>query len=134
MRKEIKALYDFTGKTILVADDLHINFILLEAFMEGTNARLIWAKDGKEAVEVCLSQDFIDLILMDLEMPGMNGIEATRKIKKFRKEIPVIAQTAFEAFFNEDEILHAGCSQIISKPLMPEFLLDTIAKYLKKEK
>jgi CheY-like chemotaxis protein len=134
MRKEIKALYDFTGKTILVADDLHINFILLEAFMEGTNARLIWAKDGNEAVEVCLSQDFIDLILMDLEMPGMNGIEATRKIKKFRKEIPVIAQTAFEAFFNEDEILHAGCSQIISKPLMPEFLLDTIAKYLKKEK
>jgi two-component system cell cycle response regulator DivK len=132
MRNELKTLYDFTGKTILVADDLRINFLLLEAFMEGTNARLIWAKDGREAVEACLRQDFIDLILMDLEMPGMNGIEATREIKKIRKEIPIIAQTAFEAYFDEDEILHAGCSQIISKPLMPEYFLNTIAKYLNK--
>jgi CheY-like chemotaxis protein len=131
MRKEIKALYDFTGKTILVADDLRINFLLLKAFLEGTNARLIWAKNGNEAIEVCLNQDFIDLILMDLEMPGMNGIEAIHEIKKIRKEIPIIAQTAFEAFINEDEILHAGCSQIISKPLMPEYLLNTIAEYLK---
>jgi CheY-like chemotaxis protein len=98
--------------------------------MEGTNAKLIWAKNGCEAVEICLSQEFIDLILMDLEMPGMNGIEATREIKKIRKEIPVIAQTAFEAYFSEEEILHAGCSQVISKPLMPEYLLDTVSKYL----
>lgn len=130
MRNEYKTVYDFTGKTILVADDLRINFVLFNAIMEGTNARLIWAKDGREAVEICHTNEFIDLILMDLEMPVMNGIDATREIKKIRKEIPVIAQTAFEAYFNEDEILHAGCSQIISKPLMSEFLLSTIAKYL----
>ena len=131
MRNEPKLQYDFTGKTIVVADDLRINFVLFNAIMEGTNARLIWAKSGNEAVEICLNQDFIDLVLMDLEMPGMNGIEATREIKKIRKEIPIVAQTAFEAYFNEEEILHAGCSQIITKPLMPEYLLSTIAQYLR---
>jgi two-component system, cell cycle response regulator DivK len=130
MRNEIKPLYDFTGKTIVVVDDLRINFLLFNAIMEGTNARLIWAKNGREAVDICLSKEFIDLVLMDLEMPGLNGLEATREIKKTRKEIPIIAQTAFEAYFNEEEILHAGCSQIISKPMMPEYLLDTVAKYL----
>jgi CheY-like chemotaxis protein len=130
MRNEIKPLYDFTGKTIVVVDDLRINFLLFNAIMEGTNASLIWAKNGREAVDICLSKEFIDLVLMDLEMPGLNGLEATREIKKTRKETPIIAQTAFEAYFNEEEILHAGCSQIISKPMMPEYLLDTVAKYL----
>jgi two-component system cell cycle response regulator DivK len=130
MRNELKQIYDFTGKTIVIADDLRINFLLFNAIMEGTNARLIWAKDGREAVEICLSQEFIDLVLMDLEMPGMNGIEATKEIKKIRKEIPIIAQTAFEVYFNEAEILLAGCSQVITKPLMPEDLLMTVSKYL----
>ena len=130
MRNELKTIYDFTGKTIMVADDLRINFLLFNAIMEGTHARLIWAKNGHEAIEICHGQEFIDLILMDLEMPGMNGLDATREIKKIRREIPVIAQTAFEAYFNEEEILHAGCSQVISKPLMPEILLDTVSKYL----
>jgi CheY-like chemotaxis protein len=130
MRNELKTIYDFTGKTILVADDLRINFLLFDAIMEGTNARLIWAKNGREAVDICLSQEYINLVLMDMEMPEMNGIEATREIKKIRQEIPIIAQTAFEAFFNEDEMLHAGCSQVISKPLIPEYLLKTVAKYL----
>jgi two-component system, cell cycle response regulator DivK len=130
MRNEMKTIYDFTGKTILVADDLRINFQLLDAIMEGTNARLIWAKNGREAVEMCLDHEFIDLILMDLEMPEMNGIEATREIKKIRKDIPVIAQTAYQAYFDENEVLQAGCSQIISKPLMPEYILTTVAKYL----
>jgi CheY-like chemotaxis protein len=121
---------DWTGKTILVADDIHTNFLLLEAIMEKTNVRLIWAKNGREAVEMCHNHEFIDLILMDIEMPEMNGIQAAREIKKFRKSIPIVAQTAFEAFFNEDEILQAGCSQIISKPLMSEFILNTVARYL----
>ena len=121
---------DWTGKTILVADDIHINFLLLEAIMQKTNVRLIWAKNGREAVEMCHNHEFIDLILMDIEMPEMNGIQATREIKKFRKSIPIVAQTAFEAFFNEDEILQAGCSQIISKPLLSDYILNTVAKYL----
>lgn len=130
MRNEMNKMYDFTGKTILFADDIHINFQLIVAIMEGTNARLLWARNGREAVDMFLDHEFIDLVLMDLEMPEMNGIEATREIKKVRKDIPVIVQTAYEAYFDEKEILQAGCSQIISKPLMPEYILSTVAKYL----
>ena len=121
---------DWTGKTILVADDIHINFLLLEAILEKTNVELIWAKNGREAVEMCHNHEFIDLILMDLEMPEMNGIQATREIKKFRNSVPIVAQTAYEAFFNEDEILQAGCCQIISKPMMSDMILNTVARYL----
>jgi two-component system cell cycle response regulator DivK len=127
---EITNINDWTGKTILVADDIHTNFVLLEAIMKKTNVRLIWAKNGREAVEMCLDHEFIDLVLMDIEMPEMNGIQATREIKKFRINIPIIAQTAFEDYYNENEILQAGCSQIISKPLMSEYILNTVAKYL----
>ena len=62
----------------MVADDVRANFLLFEAIMKGTNARLIWAKNGREAVDFCLHDGYIDLVLMDIEMPEMNGIEATR--------------------------------------------------------
>ena len=127
---EIANINDWTGKTILVADDMHTNFVLFEAIMKKTNVRLIWAKNGREAVEMCLDHEFIDLVLMDIEMPEMNGIEAAREIKKNRKSIPIIAQTAFEAYYDENEILQAGFSQIITKPLMSDFILNTVAKYL----
>jgi len=127
---EITNINDWTGKTILVADDMHTNFILLEAIMKKTNVRLIWAKNGREAVEMCLDHEFIDLVIMDIEMPEMNGIEAAREIKKNRKNIPIIVHTAFADYYNDNEILQAGCSQIITKPLMSDFILNTVAKYL----
>jgi CheY-like chemotaxis protein len=127
---EITKINDWTGKTILVADDIHTNFVLLEAIMKKTNVRLIWAKNGREAVEMCLDHEFIDLVIMDIEMPEMNGIEAAREIKKNRKNIPIIAHTAFADYYNDNEILQAGCSQIISKPLLSDFIINTVAKYL----
>jgi two-component system cell cycle response regulator DivK len=120
----------WTGKTILVVDDIYMNFLLLEAIMKKTNVRLIWAKNGLEAVKICHDHESIDLVLMDIEMPEMNGIEATREIKKIRKDIPIIVQTAYEDYYGEDEIMQAGCSQIITKPLLSEYILTTVAKYL----
>jgi two-component system cell cycle response regulator DivK len=127
---EITYTKDWTGKTILVADDVYTNFLLLDAIMKKTNVRLIWARNGKEAIELCLDPEFIDLVLMDIEMPEMNGIEATREIKKINKSVPIIAQTAFEEYYNENEIMQAGCSLIIQKPFMSEYILTTVAKYL----
>ncbi len=128
-RKYMKTKYDWSCKTILIAEDIHTNFLLLEAIMKGTNANLIWAKDGREAVEKCLTNEHIDLVLMDIQMPVMNGIEATREIKKIRKDVPVIAQTAFSIYYDEDEIIEAGCSQVLTKPVMPDYVLQTISKY-----
>jgi two-component system, cell cycle response regulator DivK len=127
---EIAKINDWTGKTILVADDIHTNFLLFEAIMKRTNVRLIWARNGREAVEMCLDHEFIDLVLMDIEMPEMNGIEAAREIKKNRKSIPIIAQTAFADFYSNNEIMQAGCSQIINKPLMSENIIATISRYI----
>ena len=126
----MKREYDWSGKTILIADDIHTNFLLLEAIVKSTNVSLIWAKNGQEAVEKCLNCEHINLVMMDIQMPVMNGIEATRAIKKIRKELTVIAQTAFTAYYDEEEILKAGCSQVLTKPIMPDFVLLTINKYL----
>jgi two-component system cell cycle response regulator DivK len=129
-RKYMKTKYDWSGKTILVAEDIYTNFLLLEAIMKGTNANLIWAKDGREAVDKCLNTKNIDLVLMDIQMPVMNGIEAAREIKKIRKDLPIIAQTAFSTYYDEDDIIEAGCSQVLTKPIMPDFVLHTVGKYI----
>jgi two-component system cell cycle response regulator DivK len=127
--KQMKTDYDWSDKTILVAEDIHTNFLLMEAIMKSTNAKLIWAKNGLEAVEKCLENEHIDLVLMDIQMPVMDGIEATKKIKRIRKDLTIIAQTAFTANFGEDKMIDAGCSQVLTKPIMPGFILNTISKY-----
>jgi len=125
----MKTDYDWSDKTILIAEDIHTNFLLLEAIMKGTNAKLIWAKNGLEAVEKCLDNEHIDLVLMDIQMPVMNGIEAIKKIKKIREDLTVIAQTAFTGMLDENDIIDAGCSQVLTKPIMPDYILLTISKY-----
>ena len=126
MRKDI----DWSDKTILIADDIHTNFILLEAILCETRVKLIWAKNGMEAVAKCLDHENIDLVLMDIQMPEKNGIEATRDIKKFRKNLPIVAQTAFTFEFVEKNIMEAGCSQIITKPIIPDLVIKILANYL----
>jgi two-component system cell cycle response regulator DivK len=126
MRKEL----DWSNKTILIADDIYTNFILLEAILKDTRAKLIWARNGIEAVAKCLDHDNIDLILMDIQMPEKNGIEAMKDIRKFRKDLPIVAQTAYTADFAEHNIMEAGCSQILTKPVIPDLVLKTLANYL----
>jgi len=121
---------DWSDKTILIADDIYTNFILLEAILKNTRARLIWAKNGKEAVERCLDHENIDLALMDIQMPEKNGTEATREIRKFRKDLPIVVQTAFALEFAENNIMEAGCSRILTKPIIPDLVIKIIASYL----
>ena len=128
-KKMIKDI-DWSDKTILIADDIHTNFILLEAILTDTRAKLIWAKNGMEAVAICLDHKNIDLVLMDIQMPEKNGIEATRDIKKIRKDLPIVAQTAYTEEFAENNIMEAGCSQIIRKPIIPDLVIKTLATYL----
>ena len=128
--KEMRKDIDWSGKTILVADDIHTNFILLEAILSKTRVKLIWARNGMEAVEKCLNHEHIDLVLMDIQMPEKDGIEATRDIRKFRKDLPIVAQTAFTIEFAENNIMEAGCSHILTKPIIPDLVIKTLARYL----
>ncbi|MFC2104758.1 response regulator [Bacteroidota bacterium] len=121
--------YDWSGKTILIAEDEESNYRFLEMALSKTNVNLLRANDGIEAMEK-YQKNNINLILMDIKMPNMDGLEATRRIRKLDEEIPIIAQTAF-AMENDERIsIEAGCNDYIAKPIKKPKLLELINKYL----
>lgn len=124
--------YDFSGKKILIAEDEYTNFLFLKALLKKTNAEIIWAKNGVEAVEAAASQPDIDLVLMDMMMPGMDGKTAAAEIKKSHPQMVIIAQTAFALFGEREEILAAGCDNYMAKPISGNLLLEMINGYLTK--
>ncbi len=120
-------------KTILVVEDDEINFLYIEALIKNkidTKFEIIHAKNGKEAVEICKENKNIDIILMDIKMPVMNGYEATKKIKTFRKNVPIIAQTAYSSITDKEKALNFGFEDYISKPLSKNKFLSLIKKYI----
>ena len=97
--------------------------------LKSTNAQLIRVSNGKEAVEYCKSNN-VDLILMDINMPRMNGFEATRNIKKYKNNIPIIVQTAL-GFENEEELsIESGADGYISKPIDLKSFMNKLEKFL----
>jgi CheY-like chemotaxis protein len=116
-------------KVILVAEDDEVSFILLESLLSGDEYQLLWAKDGEEAVEIFNKVKHIDFVLMDLKMPKMGGIEATRQIRKQNTKIPIIAQTAYALEGDREMALEAGCNEYISKPIDCDLFDKLIQKY-----
>ena len=115
-------------KTILVAEDNESNYILMYYILRN-HYQVVHAKDGQEAVEMA-KRDDIDLILMDIKMPVMNGHEATAKIKETRPALPIIALTA-NAFDSDRKMaLDVGCDDFIAKPVNAAQCLEIIAKYI----
>lgn len=122
--------FNWEGKTFLVAEDEEDNFRYIEVALALSNASLIWAKDGQEAVDVFRKVNNIDLVLMDIKMPLMDGYTATREIKTINKKVPVIAQTAYALSEEKEKSKEAGCDDYIAKPIGYENLLTTINKYV----
>lgn len=122
--------YNWKNKRILIVEDEEINNMFFDAALSRTESQLLWAKNGKEAVDIIENSDDIDVILMDIRLPIMDGCEATRRIKKNHKQIPIIAQTAYALEGDKERILDAGCDDYLSKPIRFEELLSTIDKYL----
>lgn len=122
--------HDWNEKLILVAEDVQTNFLLVKKSLRRTNVRLLWAKNGKETVEMVKNHDDIDLVLMDIRMPIMNGLDATREIKKIKPELVIIAQTAYAMDGDRENSLAAGCDDYISKPINLKEFIELIAKYL----
>ena len=122
--------YLWEGKTILIVEDNEPSNIYFEAALRKTKANLVWAKNGVDAVEIVKESDNIDLILMDINMPKMDGIEATRIIKSLYPEIIIVVQTAFILSGEERICQEAGCDEFITKPIRLKYLLDTINHYL----
>ena len=122
--------HDWSNKTVLIAEDVNDNFLFLKTYLRKTKINVLWAKDGKEAIDLCLQNESIDLILMDIRMPIMDGYEATRAIKKFKPSMPVIAQTAYALNSDYQKVFDSGCDDYITKPILGANLLDKMAAYL----
>ncbi len=124
---------DFSGKTVLVAEDNELNFIFMDRMLEPTNVYIIRANNGQEAIDICRDNTNIDLVLMDIEMPVVNGYEATKEIRKFNSELIILAQTAY-VFSDEKELsIQAGCNAYITKPIHIQSLMNTLDKYLNQQ-
>lgn len=124
----IKELYKETKNKIklLIADDEELNLIYIEEILSAENFIILKANNGKEAIEICLSDPQIDLVLMDIKMPVLNGYEATKQIKKIRPGLPIIAQTAYSTESDKNKAYECGCSDFISKPFNKENFLEKI--------
>ena len=120
-------------QTILIAEDEEVNYLYLETLFksilkfEGT---ILHAKNGQEAIEFCKNNPTIDLVLMDLKMPLLNGYDATIQIKKLRPNIIIVAQTAYSTPQEKEKAMAAGCNDFISKPINIEAFKSVITNYL----
>lgn len=116
-------------KVILVVEDVDTNKIFFDAALRKTHAKILWAKDGQEAIDM-FKQNVIDLVLMDLQLPIIDGYTATRELKKINKRIPIIAQTAHVMSGEREKCLEAGCDDYLAKPIRLQVLMETLSKFL----
>jgi CheY-like chemotaxis protein len=122
--------FNLSGRTILVAEDDEKSYTYLKEIMQRSGALVIHAANGKEAIEAVKLTDTIDLILMDIQMPSLDGYGATRKIKKIHPNLPIIAQTAYAMDGDKEKSILAGCDDYLTKPIDPGKLLDKIRQFL----
>lgn len=122
--------HNWSEKLILIAEDVESNFIYLRELLRPTKANLIWAENGRIALDKVKENPKIDLVLLDILMPEMDGYEAASKIKKFRPDLPIIAQTAYSFDFGKDKEEMANFNDYLIKPIWGPQLLSTVAKNL----
>jgi PAS domain S-box-containing protein len=118
-------------KVFLIVEDEITNYILIQEYVSKISKNILYASTGMQAMELFEKHTEIDLVLMDLKLPDIDGFEITKKMKSIRSEIPIIAQTAYAFSTDKQKALAAGCDDYISKPIEPNLLLKLIRKYLR---
>ncbi len=126
----MRQMYRWPGKTILIAEDAETSVQYFSAALSHSELTILWAGNGFEAVELYKKNPQTDLILMDLDMPGMDGLDATRTIRSISKTIPIVAQTAHVLLADTIAGTEAGCDDFITKPISLAVLFSTIDQYL----
>ncbi|WP_421918446.1 ATP-binding protein [Marinifilum sp.] len=133
-QKVKKKGYKWDDKLILVVEDDETNYKYIEAALKPTKVKILHTISGNKAIELSLKNPTINLVLMDLRLPDINGLEATQSIKKMRDNLPIIAQTANAFREDKNKSLEAGCDDFIAKPFDEKKLLETINKYFNQNK
>jgi CheY-like chemotaxis protein len=124
--------FNWEDKIILVVDDTKMNFVVLKTQLRKTKADVIWIENGYDAVQFIKNGNKADLILMDIRMPVMDGIEASRTIKAINPGIPVVIQTASVMGSAFEEISTSNCDDTIFKPIDANKLIEIIANQFEK--
>ncbi|MDD3320404.1 MAG: response regulator [Paludibacter sp.] len=127
-----ESAFDWSKYTILIAEDDECNFVLLKFMFLATKVNILRAENGVDAVTLCRSNQQIDLVLMDVKMPIMDGIEATRTIKSFRSNLPIIMQTAHILEEVKLNCYDAGCDEFFTKPFDEEKFYSVIETFFKR--
>jgi PAS domain S-box-containing protein len=129
--EQVMTPIDWSSRKCLLVDDNKDVLIYLNRILTDTGVTVVTARSGFEAIEIIRTTPDIDVVLLDMQMPEMNGIEATKEIRKIRKDIPIIAQTAFIFEDDKDIILEAGCDACLIKPIRREHLLTVMSSFVK---
>ncbi len=124
--------YNWSDKTILIAEDEESNIKMISLILQKTNIHIIHVQNGKDAIQKCKNNKQIDLVLLDFKMPKLNGLDATREIRTFDKDTPIIAFTAYAMPSDQENARKAGCTDFIAKPIKKERFLEKLNHYLKK--
>jgi len=125
--------YSWPDKNILVVEDDDASFKFFSEIFSHAKVNVFRAENGKLAVEACRRYKDLHLILMDMQLPLLNGYDATIEIRKFNTQVPIIAQTANALHGDRDKYILAGCNEYISKPIDPQYLFQLINKYITQE-
>ena len=120
--------------TVLIAEDDEISFAYLEIMLSNEKCRIIHTRDGAETINTVRNNPDIDLVLMDLKMPVLDGVRATIEIRRFNKDIPIIAQTAYVFESDRIEAMNAGCNDYLSKPIRRNQFLKKMQEYISLDK
>jgi len=122
--------FDFSNKSILIVEDTETSNRFYNAALSRTNAKLLWAIDGEEALVKLKDNNDIDVVLLDLNLPGISGFEVLKKIRNNDVEISVIVQTAYVLSGEEAACYELGANDFITKPIMLDQLLSSLKRYL----
>jgi CheY-like chemotaxis protein len=121
------------GRKILIVEDDLSSKLYLNKILEKTGVLLLNAGDGQEAVDIALNNPDIDIILMDIQLPVMDGYKSTEKIREFRKDIIIIAQTAYGLLGEKEKIIDSGFDDYIIKPILSQNLIEKLVTNLAKK-
>ena len=127
---QIKSNYNWENKTVLIVDDVYEVYKLISVYVRSQNANYIYAKSGKQAIDMFVQNPNIDIVLLDIQLPDIDGYQVFKKLKSLNPKIPIIAQTAFALSDDKDKVMTAGFDGYITKPIYRNTLINLVAKFL----
>lgn len=130
-KRQVVMEYNFINKTILVVEDEEASRFLFEKTLKKTKADVVYVNNGAAAINLLKGKPDINVVLMDIRLPVMDGFAATHLIKELNPQLPVIIQTAYDISAAREEARKSGCDDFITKPIHTDALLSMLQKYLK---